>query len=391
MRRVVLRPARQLAKQLGGVRLGNPYQYRGHGDEFVDDYSPLAGVASAVQGFSEAFDKAQDRQYKRVEQKAQLDALKTKMERDKFQDQLSAKKEGYAVGPSGELVEAELTPRQHEAQMLKEFEGGAKRVMGQDGKLSGYTADQNSIKFAHEKNQSALAHTRMDMMGDRLEETKNQNAIKAGHQIDEDPVMKDMQNARYSLSRGKALLDGKMPLTYHNLNAVQMDVINGMTKGGASSEGKVNREMQESWIGNWNNLMSKMGQYGPDVDIRKQDPGLYKQVQGLLNEVDGTIGKNMADRFGTLSSSYGQTTNQKVKRTIDDKRKQYLPPDEQQGLVPGGLVKPGLVSGAPATAPAQAHPEAGAAKAWANGVLSDKKSTPEQIAKAQEVLKRLGQ
>lgn len=60
---------------------------------YVDDYAPLAGVASAVQGFAESYERAQDRQYKNIEREAQVAALKSKQERDAFENSLSQRKQ----------------------------------------------------------------------------------------------------------------------------------------------------------------------------------------------------------------------------------------------------------------------------------------------------------
>jgi hypothetical protein len=229
---------------------------------------------------------------------------------------------------------------------------------------------------------------RLQLQQARFGETQSQNAAKAGQSMETDPLIQDMSTARYSLSRGQSLLSGKSPLTYNNMNAVQQDVINGMTKGGQSSEGKVSREMQESWMGRWNDLKAKAGQYGENNDIRKQDPGLAQQVQDLLTEVDGTIGQNMADRKKHLSSSYSQTTNPKVRATIDQKLKEDTQP---QGLVSPGLVKPAAGLVAPGqqqqAPPASAHPDANAALAWAK----NPKAPGWNKKQADAILQRLGQ
>src|SRR6185503_12125820 len=89
----------------------NPYEYRGNGQGFLTDYSGLAAAGSAFQGFASAYQDAQDRSQKRLEQAAQIEALKAKADRDKFQNQIDAANQGYKQGPNGELQETALSPK----------------------------------------------------------------------------------------------------------------------------------------------------------------------------------------------------------------------------------------------------------------------------------------
>ena len=366
----------------------NPYQYTGSGQGFLTDYSPLAAVGSAFQGFAEAYANAQDRSMKKMETLAQIEALKAKTQRDYEASQIDAASKGFNVDPTTHAVsEAPLGPRERTANQLKAISGGARETGFTD--TAGNPAFEPNPDFWRTQQAQGMwtlrkqgmenQNKRIDLMGRRFEETQNQNAQSAGNKIVDDPVMNDMQTARYSLSRGRSLLNGATPLTYNNLNAVQQDVINGMTKGGQSSEGKVSREMQESWRGAWNNIMAKAGKYGENNDIRKQDPGLAAQISALLEDVDGTIGQNMSDRYKRLSSVSGQTTNPKTKKVIQDLGAQYNTPGVvKKGLVEPGLVDPGLVAKAPE-------------KQYAPDVLAYAKKWKIQVEEAQKLKDERGE
>lgn len=305
---------------------------------WLTDYSGYAGAGAAFQGFADALGKAQDRALTRQETQAKINAQQTQMQREKDQTQLEAQKIGMQPSQGGGFESADLTPMQQHEQNLKDFQAGAKTDAS--GNMS---YDQESLKarmadlaIQRMSNTQQNARDRIDISRANFGEKQSQNAASAGKTIQDDSLIKDMATSRASLSRGRALLNSAQPLTYNNLNAVQQDVINGMTKGGQSSEGKVSREMQESWIGNFNNLMAKAGKYGPDNDIRKQDPGLAKQIGSLLEEVDGSIAQNMNDRRKALSGVYSQSTNPKVKATVNG----LMQPEQ-------GLVSPGLVTAPP--------------------------------------------
>lgn len=335
------------------------------GQGFLTDYSALSGAGAAFQGFAGAYKDAQDQQMKRQELQSKIMAQQQQMTREATEQALKLKTAGQTLGPGGptDLQEAPLGPRERASNQIKAISGGAMEGTPDASGNPNYVPNPDYWRAMNAQNMMGIRQQGLDNQGKRLQlqqsrfgETQSQNAAKAGQSLETDKLIQDMSTARYSLSRGKSLLTGNMPLTYNNLNAVQQDVINGMTAAGQSSEGKVSREMQESWIGKWNDLKAKASQYGENNDIRKQDPGLAKQIGGLLDEVDSTVGQNMADRKKHLASSYGQTSNAKVRATIDQKLKEDNTP---QGLMSPGLVKPaaGLVAPGQQQAAPKAKPK----------------------------------
>lgn len=344
--------------------------------DYVNNQAGLGALASGIQGFADSFVKGRDMKYKEMEREAQMEAIKSKMERDKFMDAVSAHKERIDYDPNtNRVTDLPETERERNAAQLTGMEKGVNVNYDPEGKRLPLTYNQNSPQMVAARTKQDLGGQRIDIQRQRLGNTLDTSASKAGQSIEEDPIIKDLTNSRQSLTRGKSLLNGNQPLTYNNLNAVQQDVINAMTKGSQSSEGKVNREMQESWIGKWNNIMAKSGKYGPGNDIRKQDPGLYKQIQGLLAEVDSSIGQNLAGRTKNLASSYSETSNEKTKNVIKKKLEQYAPEQAPEGLVqaqPGLVGSQGLVQGGAPQAPAAApHPQDNAALQWAKANPQD--------------------
>lgn len=321
------------------------------GQGFLTDYSNTAGIGAAFQGFAGAYKDAQDQQMKRQELQSKIMAQQQQMTREATETALKTRVAGLQQGPGGptDLQPAPLDPKQMTENSLKAATGGAVDSGLKDTAGNPiYQSDPNYWRRTNADNLQAnkdrtygLAKDRFELAGRRFEETQGQNAIAAGKNLNEDPVLRDMQDAHYSLSRGRSLLQGNAPLTMNNMNAVGMDIINGMTKGGQSSEGKVNRELQNSWKGHYTDIMNRAGNYGPDTDIRKVDPGLYKEYSDLLEEVDGAIGKNSNDRLSKLKAGYGASKNPKMKSTIDAVGAQYAQPPESAPAP--GLVKPGLV------------------------------------------------
>lgn len=322
---------------------GNPYTYSGRGEGFLEDYSGLAGAGSAFESFVNAYQTAEDRKFKKQESMAQLEALKTRLAREAEHAAIDAASKGYRINPITKQAEdAPLGPRERTSNQLKAIAGGARESgFTDDAGNDIYEPNPDYWRIQNVHNQQAnkdrtydLQKDRLGLMQNRFSEVQSQNAIKAGKEIEGDELIKNYQKSRDSLDRGRQLLNGKVPLTYNNLNVVQQDIIDAMTKGSQSSEGKVNREMQHSWIGKWNDLRARAGNYGENNDIRKQDPGLAQQISGLLEEVDSSVAKNMAARYARVRTNYGQSSNPKVKRTIEEKDKAFEPDGKvQQGLV----------------------------------------------------------
>lgn len=241
-----------------------------------------------------------------------------------------------ASGGSPALYASALPPKEQHAQDHADFVAGSDTDPA-TGRIN-MRADTPTVVNAKAKQDlakgaQAIAGKRLDLMGKRFEEVQDQHAQAAGKAIDTNKLVSDLTSSRQSLARARSLLIGEMPLTYKNLNAAQMDIISALSKGGVSSEGKVDREMQKSWEGEWNNLLAKAGKY-KDNDIRKQDPGLYNQIRAFLEEVDSSVAKNLASHVKTLSTSYGQTSNDKTRRIIEGKVKQYGAPQETEGQQP---------------------------------------------------------
>lgn len=361
----------------------NPYQYSGNGQGFLTDYSGFDAAGSAFKGFADAYASAQDRQMKRQEQQAQIEALRTKMEREQDQTDIDLIKQGIRKGPSG-FEEAPLSPREKSANQLKAITGGARESEFTDEAGNPiYEPNPDYWRIQNVHNQQGnkdrvfdLQQKKFGLQQVKFGEQQSQNAIKAGQAFDNDELIKKYQISKDGLDRARGLLHGKVPLTAKNLAIVQQDVIDAMTKGSQSSEGKVNREMQDVFVGKWNNLMAEVGNFGENNDIRTQAPGLAKQIGGLIEEVDAAVSKNMDARYARLKGTYGQSSNQKLNRTVDEKTK---------GLVAPGLVGGGMVKEAAPSAPAEPQ-----AKAQDPKITQFAKSSNIDYQTAEKILKARG-
>ncbi len=138
----------------------------------------------------------------------------------------------------------------------------------------------------------------------------------AGAAFDKDPLLKDMEKTHNSLDRAMGMINGKTPITAKNFAILQQDMINAMAPGGAATEGKVNREM----VTTLSTMLNDIGQrFGSVSDLRKEDPGLFKQLGGLIGQIQGDYNKAYENRVGDIKSNYKYVADPDLQATVNEK------------------------------------------------------------------------
>lgn len=154
--------------------------------EYLKDYSGLAAAGSAFEGFAQAFEKAQDAKYKRLESEAQREALKTRMEREADESALkfykekvikdSSKPGGFSDRPLSPSEQAEEKSKAFD-QDIKLFAAGGKRDPVDPNKI---VPDSSSPKTALIKDDPFSQNLRDKWLGDPV--TKSTREISAAYQ-----------------------------------------------------------------------------------------------------------------------------------------------------------------------------------------------------------------
>lgn len=173
---------------------------------------------------------------------------------------------------------------------------------------------------------------------EQLAETKNQHSDDAGKAFETDPIIKLSKSSLNSLDKSQSILSNpNKPVTSKDLNLAYNDYINSVAQGGAATEGKITRELPETWEQSWNELKGKAG----DFDDLRQTPTGAKLI-GMLNENISTVRKDMQGQISNqaqnIYSNYGANTNQQVQQVAKSKLQKYSPegfnklfPNEAQG------------------------------------------------------------
>lgn len=262
-----------------------------------------------------------------------------------MQRALELKKSGYTQNPeTGELTEEQATPEyikqyrgllegagfEHPEEVIPE---GVSRRALEEGAVS------KAISGSYGMQGRLLSNDRMSernrIMGEQLSERKNKSATQAGQDFEHDPILKTSKTSLNSLNRSSSILENpNKPVTTKDLNLAYQDYINAVAAGGTATEGKIQRELPETWEQDWNAFKSKAGEFD---DLRKTDTGrkLIQMLHENIRTVKGDLNNAMADQATNIHESYKYNNNQQVKKTVDDKLKKYGGglPSQQKGLV----------------------------------------------------------
>lgn len=186
--------------------------------------------------------------------------------------------------------------------------------------LSSFVKGEQSAKAM-----AAAATARSAPQTARLEETKNQNSVAAGNSFENDPIIKLSKTNLNSLTRSQSILDNpNKPVTTNDLNLAYNDYINAVAAGGAATEGKIQRELPETWATQFNSLKGKAGEFD---DLRQNETGA--QLIGMLKQNIGTVRNDISnavrDQAANRFDDYKASTNQKVQEVAKGKLLKYAP------------------------------------------------------------------
>lgn len=213
---------------------------------------------------------------------------------------------------------------------------------------------------------------RASAMAGRIDEQKNNNASHAGNEFEH--MLKPYKNVTNSLDRSESTLtNSSIPLTRATMNAAKQDYVNAIAQGGAATEGKVSREMDQTFQETWNGMLSKMGD---NDDLRKSEPQMVSQLLSQVRAMKGEWQKAQSQQASDIADDYQSNTNPRVQDTIKTKLQRYAPDVYQQRYGQQGPAnapfspQSGLIGNGPQGSP-QAHPQDDAAIAWAKANPND--------------------
>lgn len=307
----------------------------------------LGGIGEALQSGVGQYDK--EREYKRQIALMQMQQQNKKSELGIERAGLLSKNVDYdPTKPEGEqygltdvgkqLKDAEATEAQGKAGMYKPMGDDTSRYIG---KLTGAMTGDQSIKPPSNMSSEQVkmlgipamntGMARVAVANANLGNKTDQSASAAGQSFEKDPILEMSTKTKNSLDRAQSILNNpNKPVTAADLNLAYNDYINAVDASGQATDGKIHRELPETWETWWNAQKFKIGT--PD-DIRNDKAGA-QQIELLrqnVNQVRGDISSAVSDRASRIGSSYQYVNNPKTKKTVQDKVKQYSSGFGEQG------------------------------------------------------------
>lgn len=323
---------------------------------YAGDLQSIGLIGGGAEGFIKGWQDADDRKMKQMELDSKLQTDADTRQRAQVMQAVQLKQANLAQSSTDptQLEDAPMTPRQQGQQMIEAGKSGMRLTTDPTtGDATNFTYDTKApVNIAAQAKgmNAGYAGERMDLSRQRLantqgalDERKNQNASKAGSEIEH--AVAPMKKTQQNLSRAQGMLDGSVPLSSQNFNLLQQDLIQATAPGGVATEGKMNREMMETYAQKINELK---GKFGGINDIRDAQPQVVNQMRSLIGEIKGEYDKAMEQQASDWADNYSANTNPKVQDTIKNKLQRYAPNTYQQRYGTGaqgqaqGLVSPGL-------------------------------------------------
>ena len=190
---------------------------------------------------------------------------------------------------------------------------------------------QNLMEFDKNRSSIASANARAAPQIGKLNEQKNENSISAGNDFDKDPIISASKTNLNSIAKSSSILtNSKTPLTAKGFALAYNDYINATAPGGAATEGKVNREIPDTWVQKYNDFMQNAGDT-QDMRSTPQGKALVDDLLTNMGTVKNDLSSQIADQADSKFNSYASAdpakggTNAQVWNTVKGKLKQYAP------------------------------------------------------------------
>lgn len=323
--------------------------------DFLQDYSSIGAAGAAFEGFAKGYSDAQDRKMKRMEQEAQIEAMKTKMQREQDQSDLTAIAMGKAKGSDGHWQDAPLSPREQSQETLKAALGGLD-ISGRDAlgnpnaykgnpTLPGYIRAQTPALVGLNRNERA--EESMNIRRDTQDRREHERVLT---RINSNPNVKARLTQYQNLDNALGIITQSDSLTPQQIYEFQQAVRSNLGIKGSSGVG----EREETYFktaglnaANWKQFLT-----GEPAAIAK-DSKLLNHFKNLATieqqNISGQFDKSLSAASGGHKSMYGRRPDLKedLKDAIQAQKEQMQTPTLPQGMLgPAGMLGPqGMVHG----------------------------------------------
>ncbi len=352
--------------------------------DFLTDYSGIAAAGEGFKSFAQAYQDAQDRQVKKQESQAKINAMNAQMDRDAQDQALKTHRDGFKQGPGGptDLQPDQLNPKEQMDNQLKVFGEGGKIQKDAEGNTS-VVMDPNTPKAMAAKGMQAQRQTSngfreesLDVRKDTIDRREHERVLT---RINANPNIKTRLQQYQNLDNTLSNIANADHVTPEMFDEAQQAVRANLGIKGSSGVGERENTQMKS-MGLNAERISEFLSFSP-ADIGKDNKflGHIKNLAELEKKnISGQFAKSLEAASAGHKSMYTRRPDlmDDLKDAISAQSGQ-LDSAPQQSAPPQGLVQPqrgflGKVGGmlgfgqpAQASAPAAApHPQDAAAMQW---------------------------
>ena len=194
-------------------------------------------------------------------------------------------------------------------------------------------------------------------MEGRVDVMKQNAANGFANHVDNDSILKLSRNNLNSLDRSTSILNkpSDQPVTSKDLNLAYNDYINAVSAGGAATEGKIARELPETFEQKLNEIKQK---FGDNSDLRSDPSGraLISLLSKNISTVKGDISNAVSDRANDYFNSGINSPNPYVQNMAKQKLQHYDVAGKYTAAYGGAAPTPQAAPAAAAPA-TQANPD----------------------------------
>ena len=270
--------------------------------DFLKDYSGIAAAGAGFNSFAQAYQDAQDRQTKRAESQAKMQAMSAQMDREATDQAIKAKAQGLQVNGPGNVTDAPATARQKGQTIMEGAKAGVTPQFDENNEVTGVKADPNSLAYQSKLAQINMSGLRGQAMMQGNDIKRDSQSAQAVAKIHGDKALSGMRQQATMIDKGLELTsDPNNPPSVVAMHEFAQDVSAALAGKAASSDMKLRSISTPSIKEKLANLES----YIESNPNQPAPPEVVKFWNGMGNRLKEAYGRQMAARASEVAKQAG--------------------------------------------------------------------------------------
>ncbi len=261
--------------------------------DFLTDYSGTAAAGAGFNSFAQAYQDAQDRQVKKAEAQAKMQAMSAQMERDATDQAIKAKAQGLQINGPGSVSDAPATARQKGQTIMEGAKAGVTPQFDDNNEVTGVKADPNSLAYQTKMAQINMSGLRGQAMMQGNDIKRDAQSAQAVAKIHGDKALQGMRQQATMIDKGLDLTsDPSNPPSVTAMHEFAQDVSAALSGKAASSDMKL-RSISTPTV---REKLANLEAYITSDPNQPAPPEVVKFWNGMGNRLKEAYGRQMSAR-----------------------------------------------------------------------------------------------